>query len=369
MKNATAEFAAAISKSHRLATLVEVLSDGEPISEVTEAIRGTVSLDATAATRGRLDIALVDDGTLGLVPTNAQADLAPYGNELRVSRGIQYPDDTIELVRLGVFRIDDVNVTDQATGMELVIAGLDRSARIIDARIEEPEQVDAGSNYTDAIRVVLQAAWPSIPMNFTETTRTTPQLILEEGGDRWAFVLEMAKSIGMALYFDGDGVCVLEPATSGQEPVATLAEGDDGVLIQDARRWTRQGAFNRVIATGENTGETAPARGVATDDDPSSPTYYYGPFGRVPRFYASPFITTDDQAEDAAQALLSRELGTTQQVEFGTLVDPRLEPDDVVRITRARSGLDEVNVIDAVTIPLEATGVMTGRTRATTVIS
>ena len=41
--------------------------------------------------------------------------------------------------------------------------------------------------------------------------------------------------------------------------MAGIAEGEGGVLVAAGRRWTREGTFNRVIATGENTGETAPA--------------------------------------------------------------------------------------------------------------
>lgn len=365
MRTASTAFASAITESHQLAVQVDLLDDGEDVATVTEVVEGQVTLDATAQTRGRLEVTIVDDGTLGLIPDDPTDDFAPYGNELRVSRGITFPDATTEVVSLGVFRIDDVNVSDTAQGMLLQISGLDRSARLIDARFEEPFEVAQGTNYTTAIRNVLEQGWAEMEMDLAETSRTTPQLTAEEGGDRWAFATEMATSLGMVLYFDGDGVCVMRPQGAvSTSAVLTLAEGAGGVLVEAGFRWTREGTYNRVIATGENTGETAPSRGVATDDNPASPTYYYGPFGRVPRFYVSQFITSDDQAQDAAAAILSRELGTTRQVNFGAVVDPRLEPEDVVRITRARAGIDEDHVVDQVTIPLSATGVMTGRTRA-----
>jgi hypothetical protein len=359
-------FTETTGQSHQVATLVEVLESGLVIAGVTTVVDGSVTLDQTAATRGRLDLGILDDGTLDLVPTDAASLLAPYGNELQIHRGILFPDGVTELVSLGVFRIDDTQVDDTADSLAVRIAGLDRSARIIDARFEEPYQIAQGTNYTTAIRETLQAAWPDIPLDLTATTRTTPQLIAEEGDDRWAFCQDMAAALGMALYFDGDGTAVTRPvAAIGGTPAATLAEGEGGVLIQASRRWTRQGSYNRVIATGENTGEAAPARGVATDDNPLSPTYYYGPFGKVPRFYSSQFITTDDQASDAAAGFLSRELGTTQSVDFGAFVNPALEPDDIVRVTRARAGINEDHIIDSLTIPLAVDGTMTGQTRAT----
>lgn len=366
MRPATDAFAAALTESHTIATRIELLSGGSIVDTIDETIDGTVTLDGRAALRGRCDLTIVDDGTLGLIPTAPTDTLAPYGNEVRVYRGIKFPDDTTELISLGIFRIESVNVEETGgSGITLRVSGIDRSARAADARFEYPTSVTAGTNYADAISDLLQVPFANdLDMDFTATTRTTPQLIAEEGDDRWAFVQSMASAIGMVLYFDGDGVCVLRPASTGTTAVATLSEGDDGVLLSASRDWNREGAYNRVIATGENTGETAPVRGVATDENPSSPTYYFGPFGPVPRFYASPFLTTDDQAADAAEAILSKELGTTQEIGFGTVVDPRLEPDDVVRISRAVTGLDEDHTIDSLTIPLSSTGVLAGRTRA-----
>lgn len=371
MRPVTDRFLTAVADSHQLAVQVEVLDAGEVTGDpITTVLDGTVTLDQSAASRGRLDMSVVDDGTFGLVPDDPDHLLAPYGNELRVSRGVRYPDGTDELVALGVFRIDDSEVLDTGDQLTVRVSGLDRSGRVIDARFEEPYEIAQGTNYADAIQDTIEAAIPGLEFNFTATSRTTPKLIAEEGADRWAFCQEMARSLGMALYFDGDGVCVLAPvSTLGGTPAWDLVEGEAGVLVTAGRTWTRQGAFNRVIATGENTGETAPARGVATDDNPLSPTYYYGPFGKVPRFYSSPFITTDAQASDAAYAMLARELGTTQAVNFGALVNPALEPDDLVRVTRARAGIDEGHILDALVVPLTAEAVMTGRTRAVQVVS
>jgi len=368
MKSVSGTFTASVLESHRLAVRCEVLTDGVVTSTI-DIVDGTITLDSRADVRGRCDITIADDGTLGLIPTSPTSTLAPYGNELRISRGIQYTDALAERVPLGVFRIQDTTVEDTGSELRVQITGQDRAARIIDARFEEPYQVASGTNYATAILNVLKAAWPGIPTSFMTTTRTTPALFAEEGADRWAFAQQMAASIAADLYFDGDGTCVLAPIVSGGIPVTTLTEGTAGVLVSAGRSWSREGAFNRVVARGEQTGNGTPVRGVATDANPLSPTYYFGTFGKVPRFYQSPFITTTAQASDAAAAILARELGTTQQVQFGSLVLPHLEPDDVVRITRARAGINEDHILDQVTIPLSAAGTMSGTTRAVQVTS
>lgn len=391
MRPTSATFDAAISQSHTVLTSIEVLRAGVALTDpITSAIDGAVTLDITAATRGRLDLTIVDDGTLNLVPLLAADALAPYGNELRVMRGIayaiggentpgpghtSYPGDfypnepsapSSELIGLGVYRIEETQVEDTAEGLQIRLSGQDRSAGIIDARFEEPYSVAAGTNYATAIEDVILAADPSVTFDLTATTLTTPLLVAAEGEDRWKFAQDMATSLGHVLYFDGDGVCVSVPISmsGATAPARQFIEGTNGLLLSASRRWTRQGTYNRVIATGENTGEVIPVRGVATDDNPLSPTYYYGQFGKVPRFYSSPFLATDAQCADAAAGLLAKEIGTTQTIDFGTVVNPALEPNDVARITRARAGLDEDHIIDQVTIPLSAAGVMTGRTRA-----
>ena len=363
MRTTTAAFDEAIVGSHTLAFEAIVIDSAGAETSV-DIVDGTVTLDQTAAVRGRCDVTIVDDGTLDLVPTSSSSLLAPYGNELRLSRGVLYPDGTSELVSLGVFRIQDAEISDAPDGMQIRIAGLDRAQRVVDARFEEPYNVTAGTNYATAIQTVIEAAYPDVETDLTATALTTPALIAQEGEDRWKFAQEMAAAIAMRLYFDGDGILQLVPSVLSS-PVATLAEGDGGVLIAAGRRWTREGTFNRVIATGENTSETAPARGVATDENPLSPTYYFGPFGKVPRFYTSSFITTDAQAASAAQKLLDDELGTSEQVSFGSLVLPHLEPGDTVQITRERAGISvEDHVIDQLTIPLSPAGGMSGQTRA-----
>lgn len=336
-------------------------------------VDGGVTLDSTAATRGRLDLTiagrLIDAaGVTNLVPRDPSDPLAPYGNEIAVSRGVRYPGGGVELVPLGVFGIYETQIGDDGGGVQVQLAGLDRSQRIIDARFEQPYQIAAGTNYGTAILTTIQAAYPDVAYNFTPTALTAPTtLIAEEGSDRWAFCQSMATACGLELFFNGAGTLILRPVVQavGGTPDVSLVEGEGGVLVAAASTWTRDGAYNRIIATGESTGEnTVVPRGVATDLNPLSPTYYYGPFGRVPTFFVSQMIRTDQQAADAAAAQLGKQLGTSRRVSFGTVVNPRIQPGTVVQITRERTGIDELQVVDSITCPLSATGTMTGATRA-----
>lgn len=364
----TARFAAEVAQSHHMLVSVEVLQNGVAVGNpLTTVTAGNVTLDATAQVRGRLDVTIVDDGSLGLVPSSAADLLAPYGNELRVRRGVRYSDGTTEYASLGVFRIDEPNVSDAAGSLTIQIAGQDRAARIADAKFEDPADIAAGINVATQILNLIQAVYPDVTTSFVTTPYVTAHMTVEEGADRWDLCQQFAVNAGLRLYFNGDGTLILANAAPGS-PVATMAEGAGGLLLDAARNWTRQGAYNRWIVTGENTGVGTPVRGVATDDDATSPTYYSGPFGRVPKFTQSQFVTTTAQAIDAAEAMKARELGTTQSVNFGSVVLPHLEPGDVVLVTRERVGITAENhVLDVMTVPLTADGAMTATTRATLV--
>lgn len=360
----------AISQTHTLATLVEVLVDGLVVDVLTDVTNGEVTLDAGAASRGRLTLDVV--GTDDLIPTAFTDSLAPNGTELRVSRGIEFADRT-ELVRLGIYRIDRTSTTSDAS--EVHIEALDRSGRYIDAAFEEAGQVASGTSPTGAIFQVLLPVEPNLSPNnntarFASTEVLLPALAFEEGQDRWAFCQGIATAIGCELYHDRNGVLVLRPIPVGADPVATIAEGEGGVLLGAERDWDRSPVYNRIIVTGENTSNpTTPPRGVATDDDPRSPTYYFGRFGQKPYFWSSSYISTDVQAADAASGILARTTGEPDVISFGAIVDPAREPGDVIELTRERLGLvHEAHVLDTVSIPLSSDGEMSGTTRATSVL-
>jgi hypothetical protein len=368
MRPVSAAFLAAVASSNQMVTTVDVVQGATLIASLPTPVDGTVTLDDTAQIRGRVELAVADDGTLGLVPTTPASLLAPYGNELRVRRGVEYASGVRELVSLGVFRIEGVDVDDTPGGLSIRVTGQDYSSKVLDAQFEDPFTVAAGTNVATALDTVLAGAGITAgAATSIVTAQTTPTLVAEEGGDRLAFAVSLAASIGLRMYFDGDGVIRFTPIVTSGAPAVQLVEGDSGVLVQAGRSWDRTGTHNRWIVTGENTGETAPVRGVATDDNLASPTYYGGPFGRAPTFISSSFLTTNAQALDMANALKALELGTTQRVRFGAYVNPALEPGDIARITRLAAGIDEDHIIESLTIPLIADATLTGTTRAKSV--
>lgn len=349
-----------LDSSYKLATRVDVLVDGVVERTIDETVEGQVSFDGNAASRGRVDLTIVDDGRGDLIPTQAGDLLSPYGNEVAVYRG-RYVGSEPHLYPLGIYRID----RSTADGEQVRISGTDRSARIIDAAFEDPYNVTSGTNVTTAISNVITPAYPDVTTDFVSVTVPLPALIADEGDDRWAFAQGLAKAIGCELFFDDAGTLVLRPIVTSisGNPDAEFNEGD--VLLGAERDWDRSPVYNRVIATGENTTETTIPRGVATDENALSPTYYHGDFGHKPYRWSNPYITSSTQASTAAASILAQKLGAPDIISFEALVDPARRPGDVVRVTRERLGALEDHCLDRVDIPLGHNGTMSGNTRAT----
>lgn len=362
---------------HAIANQAEVvveawLIDGGDEIPLPTVLDGSVTLAANATSRGQCDLQIGDDGTLGWIPVNAGSPFAPYDAEVKIRRGVRYLNGDVETYPLGIYRVDTVTVDDTGDQLTMSVQGTDRSARVIDAKFEAPYQVAASTNYATAILECIQLVWPDVPNNLPTTEYTTPDIfVAEEGGDRWEFCQRMAEACGWWLYFDNDGVLTADPVSMfvTGSPVWEIAEGENGVLVAVNRSWTRLGSFNKAIVTGENLGDTdVPARGEAVDDNPLSPTYYNGPFGQVPDFFHSGAIKSNEQAADVAAARLARQLGTIENVSFGTVVNPLLQPNQVVRVKRERIGLDRDHVVSQLQIPLSAEGQMQADTRATVVV-
>jgi hypothetical protein len=392
VRAASAAFANLIAGSHQMSSRVDVMFDRQVIAEGVPVVAGQIDYDRTAARLARCTVTIADPLR---VPVSATDILAPFGYELLVWRGVQptslsaelltttggaplatsdgymlttgaLPGLQPELVPLGVFPIQASSVD----GVTLVstLSGEDRSRLVSDARFEDDYQIAAGTNYATAIQTLISAGVSGLEYLFPSVTFTTPLLTFAAQEDRWDRAQQMAKSIGHELLFDGLGRCVMRPEpTFSSTPVAAIAEGVN--MTGAAVSLTRDGAYNRVIAASQNASTGDQFRGVATDNNPASPTYYFGPFGRKPRFFYSEFIASNAQAEAAAAAILAQNIGVARSVDFSAVPDPRLECSDVVQITRSALGIDDLHIIDQLTIGLGADAPMSGQSRTQQVTS
>jgi hypothetical protein len=323
---------------------IEVLG-GDVISSSKNDVRSTLSLTTSEAW-----------------PKDATGLLTPYGNEIYIERGVSYGNGQTEYVGLGYFRIDTPEQDDAPNG-EITIAAPDRTQQIIDERWVQPARSFVASlTRLQVVEILVGEVWPDIPIEWvgTGSTTTLGRTTIVTEPDRYALLKKFLTAWGRVGYFDYRGHFIVKPvpALTGP-PVWTIDAGANGVLVQMSRALSREGIYNAVVARGEGTDQVPPAYGLAVQR--SGPVAFGDDagFGSVPRFYRSPFLTTNAQANNAAVSLLRKSIGLPYRVELRSLPNPALEVDDIVKVrypadAPSRSLRSELHVLDEVKIPLVA---------------
>lgn len=333
--------------------------DGKPLYEL-PILDGDVAFDPTAEIRSNVDCAVQWPW-----PSSKDSPLNIYGRmELFVESGVVYGDGATEWVGLGYFRLNDLDQRPAPTG-PISIKAPDRMEHLIRWRLPFPRQYDSASTIRAVIQDLVNEVYPGVPVvieGFNPDVAIGYSMVVEE--DRYGPLIEIAKSHGCTMFFDYQGRFLMRPVPDiGAPPVAYIRSGRNGTLVEAARGLSNTTAYNGFVATGEQASDVDPVRVLVTDDNPNSPTYWGGPFGKIPKFFSSSFIVSEDQARTAATAMRTRETGVPYTVTFGAVPNAALEPLDPVGVVFSETGT-ELHVLDKLSIPMTAKGRMTGTTRS-----
>lgn len=339
-----------------------------PTGRTLAVVDGSVALDGDAQVRGTADLEVAEEWPAALDST----DLTPYGAEVFLTRGVVLGNGRIERAPLGYYRLTNVEQDDAPLG-PLRLTGQDRMGGIVEADLETPIQFAPSSTYGAVVEAIVTDVYPGAVIEWDDTTDTEAigRAVTGEE-DRYAFLLDVIQSTGKIMFWDYRGVLVIKDPPDPGAAVWTAAAGAGGVLTGLNRSLSRDGVYNAVVATGEALDDTAPPLGTAYDLDPTSPTYWLGPFGKVPRRYSSPLLTTAGRATSAAESLLVQSTGLPYLVDFTAVPNPALEPFDPIALVypidrrRTPHQVTERHVLAQITIPLGTGAGLTGRTRKVT---
>lgn len=352
-------FLRTITGSHSIAVRAVVLdSYQEGVSPAGTGIGiedGDVTYDATAQVVGTLD--LTTDGN-GFDPRPGRHLLQPYGNEIWLARGVQV-GGSVEYVSLGYYMITDVE-QDQAPNGPLRISGSDRMQKIIDAQLISPVSFAASNSVADVFETLVLPIYPSLTIDYDwDATSDLLGSAQVTDNDRYQFLADLCTTRGKIMYFDYQGHLAIKSPPGPSAPVIQVPGGEDGVLVSAARTLSRDGVANAMVVQADGADDSAAPLAIAYDSDPASPTYYYGPYGRVPQFWSNPLVTTTAQAQAAASLMLAKAIRLPLTADWSAVPNPALEPWDVVRL--AYPGGDGATlIIDTLTIPLTAAEALSG---------
>lgn len=353
---------------HQMTARIEVWVAGVQVNPALAYTDGEVTFDAERDVRGSLSATLqLFDRDLATDPLTEDRPLDIYGQELRPFRGVRYPDGTEEEVPLGRYIVDGFDYATRQT--EVRVNATDHSLFVSDDRFLSPRNPTSAPMAKDYIQTLITETLPTATFTTadwdTAPTTTVPDSTVWDE-DRWKACRELALSLGRDLYPGRDGVWRLAEIGDPNNlaiPVAwTVDTGPMGVLLQAQSSESREPIYNAVVARGESNGETPPVQAVAYHTDSESPARWGGPFGKKPRFYASPLLLDVDMCQKAADTLLARYLGVDRKLGLSTVPNPALDPGDVIDLVGER-GTHDRYLVTSLGIPLQPDGTFTATAR------
>ena len=326
---------------------------------------GNLSIDYSRNIRRQASLqvssleSLLDYSFVDIAARDYLESLTSGSAEIEIEWGLLYPDGTDEWVTLARLRIEE-STLDTVSGSVSISAAYDAGSRVNDFNLVTPyAPYDINGNkltYLAAIQDLVDTSYPSAaPPTWNVDPAVDSTSYPPDGtaftGSRWSAVESLAKAINVRVGPNHLGEWDVVPDVEGRDPAWTINSGVDGVLVSETTQFSRREQYNAVGVRWELPGGSG---GLAyiVDADPTSPTYYDGPFGRKPRPEETiATITTSQQAIDAATALLNKYKGRTRGISLTAVHCPLLEPNDILAVYLP-DGSAERHVIDTVNLPL-----------------
>ncbi|MET9123021.1 hypothetical protein [Streptomyces sp. NPDC004528] len=304
-----------------------LLADGIPVADGSENRDRSLSVPEQIT----LTVPRRDRGYDWDPGTDPGHPLAAYGQMLRIDYGVDVGGQ-FEWINRGWFLI-----TESSTDGDTVSVSCQGLLTLIDeATLIAPFQPSSSDTLASVIRGLVE---PALTVQFDATLidRAVP-LGMQWDSDRLGAVTEVLTAWGAAERVTEDGYLLIEPVSDAGAPVLSISDDrETGTVVRWAGNTTRDGAFNVVVASGEDANGNQ-IQGVVYDGDPASPYQYGGNFNPlpVPFNYQSSLLTTVAQCRTAAAAqmkLLRRQ--AFRKLQITMVPHPGLVTGDILSVTGA----------------------------------
>lgn len=333
-----------VQRSFTMVVRAESWLAGELLAADIPVADGSEDRDRTLAVPERVSLTVPRrDGGIDWTPLQPDHPLAAYGQLLHISYGIDVGGD-YEWIDRGWFL-----TTESSTDGDTVSVQAEGLLTLIDeAKFAAPFQ--PSGTFVSTARALVEPAL-TVEVDGLLTDRSIP-VGMQWDDDRMAALAELLDTWPADARVNEDGVLRIEPVTDDGTSVLALTDGTGGTVVRWQGATSRDGAFNVVVARGEDANGNQ-IQGVAYDLDSISPTRYDGPYSplAVPFFYSSPLLTTVAQCRKAAQTTLTRLRRTTgRRLDVTMVPHPGLVTGDIVSVTGA--GLTSAPcVIESLSLP------------------
>lgn len=320
-------FRDALSYSRTVSARVDIVRNGVVVGPNVPCVGGTVTCDTTRVVRWEC--------SLGMALTPWQdIDVNTADTRVRVYVGLQSLG-IAESLQVGEYRVNDVSRTEVG---QVTVTGEGLESYVRDDRFEQPRTPPYGTSTVIAIGDLVQQAVPGGATMVLRNSRNRGVLATAPWEkERLDAVDALSESLQAVTYADHAGRFVIEDLPDlGGVPVAILDEGAGGLLIARSEKISRTGVFNAAVVSGSSTDSTVPpVSAVARNTNPASPTRWGGPFGKVPTFMTSQFLTTVEQCQAAADRKIAEGEAADEQFSIDGVPLVYLTGGDLVWVRRS----------------------------------
>lgn len=304
---------------------------------------GTLAIDATADVPGSLTLTVPSNPTTR--PTHDGHMLAAAGQQLVVRRSLVDKDgEPSGWFEHGRYRIMPSRATRGVLQVKAV--SLERSVEL--ARFTAPTAFPA-STYAGTLAALLRGLL-AVRVVPGVVDRPIPARLWER--ERLDAVQEVIAAWGnIEGFVHNDGVFEVRQLPASTTPLITLTDGPGGT-VQDVTPGADAAdpIANAFVTATVPDGGSLPISETALLQ--VGPRRWGGPYGYVPKFFASSLMTNRAQLRDAAVTGLAREQLGTSQWDVTCLSDDRIERGDCVRVVQVRQNTDMIGRVVGYTVPI-----------------
>lgn len=344
MLPSSATYALALPRSHkRVFTFTSRTPDGTVLAENVQIGGGQI----TAALTSRVTRSATFTASSDWFPVLPTDPLSPYHAIVEISAGIGYPNGDSEMFSIFKGRVYNAS---RATNGQVTFRADDLAAEVVAADFEIPENSQLGSSTVFEIQRLITDAYPyaTFGTDDVDDARVPP---LTWDDDRGKACDDLAAALEGRWYTLGNGDFVVRRyAYTDMTAVKLITDGDGGTLSTASTVVTADDAYNSVVVTSERVDGGEPLRVITREDNPLSPAYFGGNFGKRVRKVRSQSALTITGVQATSRAQLAASTALSRQWSVTCVPDMSLEPGDVVQLSSR--GVQDVVAIDSLTYPL-----------------
>jgi len=338
-------FGSAMSYSRTVFAEMDILKGGVVLENNVPLTGGSVSTDRTRNTRyeASVEIGMYDWDSL---------PISSKGHRIRLWHGVE-SIGVRERVQVGEYQVFSYRRNGRGS-VSTTLKGLENF--LIESGFIRPRTPPYGQPIITAISDLIHEVLPD-----AEVVNLASQnaLVRSTGAwekERWdEAITAMAKGIDAEVFCGHDGRFYIVDAPNLENLVGQyqIAGGQGGVMVTEDRSDTRDQVYNAVSVSANSSDQTVPPLWAwARDNDPTSPTYFYGDYGQRVRYYSSQFFTTTSQCQAYADRLLIESLAPNQTLSIGSAPIPFLEAGDPIRVISQQGAPDGTFLINKTALPL-----------------